>query len=136
MAGGILGSNGDGMLGADGGGFTKNAIADFGLDLADLLDGLRFVEPPEEEIDIGSWSQLFVVVSSDTLATTWPLGGSTHLNARLLSLWGASTGSNDVTTALPAATTLLQSISTRLDSEKTLKLERNSLMEPTNAGEP
>lgn len=61
---------------------------------------------------------------------------TTHRSAFFEVLCSSGTGSNAVTTELPAATTLLQSRSANDDSEKRLKFFLNSCMDSTVAGAP
>jgi len=49
------------MLGPDDGGLGEESIADAGLDVLDLLNGLFLGEPVQEQIDIGSRTELLVV---------------------------------------------------------------------------
>ena len=58
----VLGNNGDGILRADCGGLSEDAVTDFGLYLFDLFDGLLLVQPIEEDVDVRCGCEVFMVV--------------------------------------------------------------------------
>lgn len=59
-------TDGHSMFGPDDGGLGEESIADAGLDVLDLLNGLLLGEPVQEQINIGSRAELLVVELAET----------------------------------------------------------------------
>lgn len=122
----------------------QNGITYACLDLLDLLNRSSLVKSIDEEINVAGGSQLLVVVfsvyrlvlSSKPLPPIAQLSITTHLRVLFEWLCFFGTGKSEVTTLLPAATTLLQSRSTRDDSEKMLKFCLKPSIDLTTAGAP
>lgn len=62
MSRGMLARNGNGILGPNTSNFLQNGITNLSFNLFDFLLGLILREAIEEEIDVRSWGQFFMVV--------------------------------------------------------------------------
>lgn len=62
MASRVLRDNGDGILRADRSSLGEDAIANFGLDLFDLFNGLILIQPIKEDVNVRGRCEVFMVV--------------------------------------------------------------------------
>jgi len=121
--------------------FLQNSVTDIGLDLLDLFEGCCLVETPDEKIYVAGRCKLLVIILSEGQESAYGENdfvrpSLAYRSAFLEVLYLSGTGSSAVTTALPAATTLVQSRSASEDSEKRLKFFLNSCKDSTFASAP